>query len=85
MMPLTAGSKVDELRRALRASEQRRQSAEVKLADCERRLGTACQTIAAQDHQIGRLTAELARLRLVTTLNNYAVDFPQLFNRTRAS
>ncbi|HME49158.1 hypothetical protein [Mycobacterium sp.] len=63
MMALTPGAQIDELRRALRESEQRRQGAEIQLADRERRLGTACQTIAAQDHQIGRLRAELARLR----------------------
>ena len=63
MMALTPGAQIDELRRALGESEQRRQVAEVKLADRERRLGNACQTIAAQDHRIGWLTAELARLR----------------------
>jgi chromosome segregation ATPase len=63
MMPLTPGAKIDELRRAIGESEQRRQAAEVKLADCERRLGTARQTIAAQDRRIGWLTSEVARLR----------------------
>ena len=63
MMALTPGAQIDELRRALGESEQRRQVAEVKLADRERRLGNACQTIAAQDHRIGWLTAELARMR----------------------
>jgi len=62
-MPLTPGAQIDELRRALRESEERRQAAEAKLADRDRRLGTACRTIAAQDNRIGRLTAELARLR----------------------
>lgn len=63
MMALTPGAQIDELRRVLRESEKRRQVAEIKLADRERRLGTACQTIAAQDHRIGWLMTELARLR----------------------
>ena len=62
-MPLTPGTQIDELRRAIGESEQRRQAAEIKLADCERRLGTARQTIAAQDRRIGWLTSEVARLR----------------------
>jgi hypothetical protein len=62
MMALTPGAEIDELRRVLRESEQRRQAAEIKLADRERRLGTACRTIAAQDQRIGRLAAEVARL-----------------------
>ena len=87
MMPLTPGAQIDELRRALRESEQRRQAAEIKLADRERQLGTASQTIAAQDHRIGRMTAELERLRgpaTATVLNAYALDFPQLFKSTGA-
>ena len=82
MMPLTAGGQIDELRHHLRESEQRRQAAELKLADRERQLGTARQTIATQDHRIGRMTAELARLRgkaTATVLNSYALDFPHLF------
>jgi hypothetical protein len=63
MMPLTPGAQIDELRRAMGESEQRRQAAEGKLADCERRLGTARQTIAAQDRRIGWLASEVARLR----------------------
>jgi hypothetical protein len=85
MMPLTPGAQIDELRRLLRESEQRRQAAEVKLADRERQLGTACQTIATQDHRIGGMTAELARLRgaaTATVLNAYALDFPHLFKST---
>jgi hypothetical protein len=39
-MPLTPGAQINELRRAIGESERRRQAAEVKLADCERRLGT---------------------------------------------
>jgi hypothetical protein len=62
MMPVTPGVKLDELRRALRESARRRQAAEIKLADRERQLGTAHQTIAAQDRQIRWLTAEIARL-----------------------
>jgi hypothetical protein len=62
MMPLTPGAQIDELRHALRESEWRRQAAEVRLADRERQLGTAHHTIAAQDHRIGWLTAEVARL-----------------------
>jgi len=75
MMPLTPGAQIDELRRVLAESEKRRQAAEVRLADRERRLGTACQTIAAQDHRIGRLTAEVARLGSAaasTALDDYA-------------
>jgi hypothetical protein len=63
MMPLTPGAQINELRRAIGESEQRRQAAEIKLADCECRLGTARQTIAAQDRRIGWLTSEVARLR----------------------
>jgi hypothetical protein len=54
MMPLTPDARIDELRRLLRDSEQRRQAAELKLADRERQLGTARQTIATQDHRIGK-------------------------------
>jgi hypothetical protein len=82
MMPLTPGAQIDELRRLLRKSEQHRQAAELKLADRDRQLGTACQTIATQDHRIARMTAELARLRgaaTATVLNAYALDFPHLF------
>ena len=87
MMPLTPGGQIDELRRLLRESEQRRQAAEIRLADRERQLGTAHKTIAAQDHRIGGMTAELARLRgaaTATVLNAYALDFPQLFKGTGA-
>ena len=87
MMPLTPGAQIDELRRALRESEQRRQAAEIRLADRERQLGTARQTIAAHDHRIGNLTAELARRRdaaMATVLDGYALDFPRLFNRPGA-
>ena len=82
MMPLTAGAQIDELRHLLRESEQRRQAAELKLADRERQLGTARQTIATQDHRIGKMSAELAgpRGRATTTvLNAYALDFPHFF------
>ncbi len=82
MMPLTPGAQIDELRRLLRESEQRRQAAEHKLADRDRQLGIARQTISTQDHQIGPVTAELARLRgaaTATVINAYALDFPQLF------
>jgi hypothetical protein len=48
MMPLTSGAQIDELRRAIGEPERRRQAAEVKLAEHERRLGTARQTIAPQ-------------------------------------
>lgn len=90
MIPLTPGAQIDELRRLLRESEQRRQAAELRLADRERQLGTAYQTIAAQDHRIDRMTAELALPRGVATatatatvINAYARDFPQLFKSTR--
>jgi chromosome segregation ATPase len=85
MMPLTPGAQIDELRRLLRESEQRRQAAELKLADRERQLGTARQTIATQDHRIGKMTAELARLQgaaTATVINAYALDFPDLFKST---
>jgi hypothetical protein len=68
MMPLTPGAQLDELRRLLRESEQRRQAAEHKLADRERRLGS--------------ITGELARLQgtaAATVVNAYALDFPHLF------
>ena len=83
MMPLTPGAQIDELRRAIGESEQRRQAAEFKLADCERRLGTARQTIAAQDRRIGWLTSEVARLRdaAASTLPaDYARDAKQFFS-----
>ena len=82
MMPLTARGQIDELRHHLRESEQRRQAAELKLADRERQLGTARQTLASQDHRLGRMTAELAELRsraTATVLNSYAHDFPHFF------
>jgi uncharacterized coiled-coil protein SlyX len=81
------GAQIDELRQALRDSEQRRHAVEIKLADRERQLGTACQTITAQDHRIGRMTAELTRLRGAATaavLKTYALDFPQSFKTTGA-
>ena len=83
MMPLTPGGKIDELRCAIGESEQRRQAAEGKLADCERRLGTARQTIAAQDRRIGWLTSEVARLRDAATSTvpaDYARDARQFFS-----
>lgn len=83
MMPLTSGAQIDELRRAIGESEQRRQAAEGKLADCERRLGTARQTIAAQDRRIGWLTSEVAQLRdtaASTVPDDYVRDAKQFFN-----
>jgi hypothetical protein len=83
MMPLTPGAQIDELRRAIGESEQRRQAAEVKLADCERRLGTARQTIAAQDCRIGWLTSEVARLgdaAASTVPTDYARDAARFFS-----
>lgn len=59
LMPLTEGARIDELRHALRESEQPHQAAEIKLADRQRRLGTV--------------------------LDDYARDFPLIFNRTGAS
>ncbi len=63
MQPLTPGAEIDELRAVLRISEQRRQQAEARLADRDRRLGIASATIAAQDQQIAHLQAELAGRR----------------------
>lgn len=83
MMPVTPGAQIDELRRVIGESEQRRQAAEVKLADCERRLGTARQTIAAQDSRIGWLMAEVARLKDATASivrDDYARDAMRFFN-----
>lgn len=83
MMPLTPGAHIDELRRVIGESEQRRQAAEIKLADRERRLGTARQTIAAQDRRIGWLMAEVARLRDAagsTMPDDYARDARRFFN-----
>ena len=83
MKPLTPGAKIDELLCAIGESEQRRQTAEIKLADCERRLGTAHQTIAAQDRRIGWLTSEVARLRdaaASTVPADYARDAKQFFS-----
>jgi chromosome segregation ATPase len=85
MMPLTPGGQIDELRRLLKESEQRRQAAELKLADRERQLGTARQSIATQDHRIERMAAELARLRgaaTATVIDSYALDFPNFFKST---
>jgi hypothetical protein len=83
MMPITPGAQIDELRRALAESEQRRQAAEVKLADCGRRLGAARRTIAAQDRRIEWLMAKVARLRdtAASTLpDDYARDAKQFFS-----
>lgn len=66
-----------------RESELRRQTVEVKLADCERRLGTARQTIAEQDRRIGWLTSEVARLRDAAASAlpaDYARDAKQFFS-----
>ena len=79
---MTPGAKID-LCRAIGESEQRRQAAEIKLADCERRLGTARQTIAALDRRIGWLTSEVARLRdtaASTVPADYARDAKQFFS-----
>jgi hypothetical protein len=83
MMPLPPGAKTDDLRRAIGESEQRRQAVEINLADCERRLGTARQTIAAQDRRIGWLTSEVARLRDAAALSvpdEYARDAMRFFS-----
>ena len=83
MMPLTPGAHIHELRRLIGESEQRRQAAEVKLADCERRLGTARQTIDTQDRRIGWLTSEVARLRDLaasTVPTDYARDAARFFS-----
>jgi hypothetical protein len=66
MMAVTPCAEIDELRRLLCESEQRRRTAEIKLADHQRQLGSAHQTIAVQDRRIGWLTAEVARLRGAT-------------------
>jgi hypothetical protein len=82
-VPLTPGAQIDELHRVIGESEQRRQAAEVKLADHERRLGTARQTIAARDRQIDWLTAEVDRLRdpaASTVLDDYARDARRFFD-----
>jgi hypothetical protein len=60
MMALTPGGQIDELGRALRESERRRQDAEARLADRDRQLGSAFHTIAAQHDRITFLTAQLA-------------------------
>jgi hypothetical protein len=83
MMPLAPGAKIVDLRRAIHESAQRRHAAEIKLADCERRLGTARQTIAAQDRRIGWLTSEVTRLRdaaASTGPADYARDAKQFFS-----
>jgi hypothetical protein len=82
MRPLRPGARIDELRRVIGESEQRRQAAEVKLADCERRLGTARQAMTAQDRRIGWLTSEVAQLRdtaVSTVPVDYARDAAQFF------
>ena len=83
MMPITPGARIDELRRALGESEQRRQAAEVRLADCGRRLGSARQTIAAQDRRIDWLMAKVAQLRdtaASTVPDDYARDAKHFFS-----
>jgi hypothetical protein len=83
MVPLTPGAQIDELRRVVGESEQRRQAAEVKLANRERRLATARQTIAAQDRRIGWLVAEVDRLRdaaASTVRDDYLRDAARFFN-----
>jgi len=57
------GVQIDELRHAIDESVQRRQAAAAQLADCERRLDTAREAIAAQDRRIHWLMAEFARLK----------------------
>jgi len=59
MMALTPGAQIDELFRALRESERRRQAAEVRLADRDRQLGSARQTIALLRDRVTCLTARL--------------------------
>ncbi|MGA7054863.1 MAG: hypothetical protein WBZ37_27065 [Mycobacterium sp.] len=83
MMPLTPGAQIDELRGAMGESEQRRQAVGINLADCERRLGTARQTISAQDRRIGWLTSEVARLRDAAALSvpdEHARDATRFFS-----
>jgi hypothetical protein len=83
MMPLAPGVQIDELRSAISESKRRRQAAEVKLADCERQLGTARQTIATQDRRIGWLTSEITQLRNAaasTVHADYAHDAARFFN-----
>jgi hypothetical protein len=83
MMPITPGAQIDELRRVLAESEQRRQAAEIRLADCERRLGTAHRTIAAQDRRLDWLMAKVAQLRHTaasTVPNDYARDALRFFH-----
>ncbi len=82
MMPITPGAQIDELRRVLAESEQRRRAAEVKLADCERRLGAARRMIAAQDRRMDWLMAEVAQLRdtaASTVPDDYARDAMRFF------
>jgi hypothetical protein len=83
MMPIAPSAQIDELCGVIRESEQRRQAAEVRLADCERRLGVARRTIAAQDRRIGWLTSEVAHLRdtaVSTVPANYARDAARFFH-----
>jgi septal ring factor EnvC (AmiA/AmiB activator) len=83
MVGLTLGAQIDELRRLLRESEQRRQAAEMKLADRERRLGNAARTIAEQRDLIDSLTTELASLRGAIAPDpheDYVRDAARFFN-----
>lgn len=76
MQPLTPGAQIDELRAALRISEQRRQQAEARLADRERQLGTASAVIAAQDQRIDNLLAELELREASTSPTTRSVEVP---------
>ena len=76
MQPLTPGAQIDELRAALRISEQRRQQAEARLADRERQLGTASAVIAAQDQRIDNLRAELELREASTSPTTRSVEVP---------
>jgi hypothetical protein len=82
MMPITLGAQIDELRRVLAESEQRRQAAEIRLADCERLLGTAHRTIAAQDRRLDWLMAEVALRHTAasTVPDDYARDALRFFH-----
>ena len=83
MLQSTLSSEIDQLRQAVRESESRRQAAETRLADLQRRLGIARNTIAAQDDEIDMLTGELARARSASAPlvpDTFVADAVKFFN-----
>jgi DNA-directed RNA polymerase specialized sigma24 family protein len=81
-------AQIDKLRHAIGESEQRRQAAEVQLADWQRRLDTTRQTIAAQNRRIAWLVTEFARQQdagRIERPHDYVRDARRLSQPSRAA